>query len=469
MHPRRGARGDGSLGPPNAHEKELLEVCQQVAELAPQKFSTVREAFRYLRPDHNGKVSRSQVQYFFRAYGVERVQADRLYHYFVPDENDLIDGHQFIDFFRQYINPGEEGGVCQQPPARQPAAVSPAAPGAAHADPMCVKISNEFHYLLEEVREKAPQRFDHVREALRIVDGDYDGSITRSELQHFFRCFGIDELRADKFFDRMAVGGPGGVNYHAFVQVVAPFLDLPGVEAFKQLPARPQSRPQSARSRPPSNGRRYSSSQDRPGSPQAAERKEVLENALSYESPCLPALPRQDNGLGGLCTPRSQRGSRCESPMSVRGRPQQLLAQRGSSASRERPLPVCNSPRPSSSQQRCGEHKKDQAHQLLLGNFKPQSHEGCEDFKPAPPPAAGRPGRRPMGIQHITPVARKVGDVPVAQKVRDNSQGENLQPEVLAVSTSQALISGGRPVATPRRPVASPRRQPGFQGSAQCQ
>merc|ERR1719409_2273124 len=91
LHPRRGARGDGSCGPPSREDKEILEVCRQVAELAPQKFSSVREAFRFLRPDHNGRVSRSQVQYFFRAYGVERVQADRLFTYFESSDNDDID------------------------------------------------------------------------------------------------------------------------------------------------------------------------------------------------------------------------------------------------------------------------------------------------------------------------------------------------------------------------------------------
>ena len=47
LHPRSCSRGDGSLGPPSRKEQELREVCRQIAELAPQKFGTVREAHNY--------------------------------------------------------------------------------------------------------------------------------------------------------------------------------------------------------------------------------------------------------------------------------------------------------------------------------------------------------------------------------------------------------------------------------------
>lgn len=477
LHPRRGARGDGSLGPANAQEKELLEVCQQVAELAPQKFSNVREAFRYLRPDHNGKVSRSQVQYFFRAYGVERVQSDRLFEYFEPNENDDIDGHQFIDFFRQQINPADADSQGQfynsssRPSSRPQTPGSPAAAmHSASSDAQVARISNEFHYMLEELREKAPQRFSHVREALRIVDGDYDGCITRSEMLHFFRCFGIDEVRADRFFERMAKGGPGGANYHTFVQVVAPFLDLPGVAAAKQLPARPQSRPQSARSRPPSAGRRpSSSSRDRQESP--VEIRSVLESALStHEGSRLPVLPLNKGALESPASARrrevaAHRGNNgCESPLSARGRPcQQLSARRNAKDVRERSSSVCNSPRPVSGRNN-GEPSqvapevlglpmqppqlpKHQMHQLALGNFKANAQDPFQErgvaYKPAPPPSSGRAGRRPMGIQR---------DVPGAEKAKDLTRAER---ELITASTNEALISGGRPAATPFRNPAS--------------
>merc|ERR1719162_577258 len=176
LHPRGGARGNGALGPPSRAEQELIEVCKQVAELAPQKFTNVREAFRYLRPDHNGRVSRSEVQYFFRAYGIEKVQANRLFAFFEPSEKDDIDCQEFIQFFREHIHendeePGLDGGTgasaCPSVPGT-PALAAAAAPGW-----LCAHISNEFYNMLQQVKEKAPQKFSHVREALRIVDLDY--------------------------------------------------------------------------------------------------------------------------------------------------------------------------------------------------------------------------------------------------------------------------------------------------------
>lgn len=524
LHPRQGARGDGALGPPNREEQELREVSRQVAELAPQKFNTVREAFRYLRPDHNGRVSRSQVHYFFRAYGVERVQADRLFAYFDPTENDEIDCQKFIEFFRQEINPEDEPGpqvgaqvlqvgethaasVCASIPG-SPARAGPASGlDAAAVEHLCAKISNEFHYMLLEVREKAPQRFSHVREALRIVDVDYDGCITRTEMQHFFRAFGIEEVRADKFYEKLAKGGPGGANYHTFVQVVSPFLDLPGVVAHAQIaqsPSRPQSarsRPTSARSRPPSAEKRLPSAMRRPASPTAVDRKEILESALSGNAaPYLPALSRGGDSKAfesplperrsRPCTPTSARGRSGsqarvgrtelqELPLSARGRPcQQLSPRRNPSESRQN-ASGCDSPRQAASV--CSNREPQQSlppahalprqpspqgtprsisarrhleHQLAVGNF--QTQQLRDVFAPAAPPApSGRPGRRPMGIQREAPVARKVGDIKDLQEL-----GELKHNVAASTNEREALMSGGRPVATPSRRSGSRRGIP---------
>lgn len=490
LHPRKGTRGDGSVGPPTPREQELREVCRQVAELAPQKFSTVREAYRFLTPDHNGRVSRSQVCYFFRAYGVERAQADRLFCYFDPSENDDIDGHKFIAYFKQYINPDTTDGDSDcAAPARCPSTPGSraAALNATATDRLCAKLSNKFHYMLEEVRAKAPQRFSHVREALRIVDVDYDGCITRSEMQHFFRALGIDEMRSDKLYEEMAEGGPGGANYHTFVQVVGPFLELPGVVAA----TRPPSRPQSARSRPPSAEIRQPSAPRRPASPGAALKHEVLESALSETgNSCLPAVSRGlqkdvlQNPAGRSSsaakvpasprTPTSARGARGPSqegsllPRGHHSRPVPERRQFETCESSRPPASVCESPRPPASVRRshaacesprrpASAHKEMDhlEHQLVLGNFQPHKQADDQVFQPAAPPAR-RQGHRPVGIQRAAPLAQKV------EKNQDRTQVRKLEPE-LAAATEQArdaLMSGGRPVSTPsRRPSSRGRSQ----------
>lgn len=482
LHPRRGARGDGAQGPPNQAEQELLEVCRQIAELAPQKFNTVREAFRYLRPDHNGRVSRSEVCYFFRAYGVERAQADRLFAFFEPSERDDIDCQEFIEFFRQHIHDDEEPGVQGGTGDASACPPVPESCASAAAGSSCAKISNEFHEMLETVKEKAPQKFSHVREALRIVDVDYDGSITRSEMQNFFRAFGIDEMSSDRFFNKMATGGPGGVNYHTFVQVVGPFLDLPGVVAATN-PNRPQSargRPSSARSRPPSAERR-------PAIGQEGSVKELLESVLSAcGSRGLPAAAR-DSPRAGSCQERRE-SSRNRSGA-------QLSARRNCSAPRE--LSTCDSPRlpggsvrsNSKQQERlssrpCSPAPRHASKELPVNENVAFWNEGAchapvnqmqgndnvpekhEQSPPAPPPpGAGRPGRRPMGIQRGSAHVGVQRVAPVPEKAKDFTHMGDLPAEVVTASTRECLMSDRRPVATPMTPV----RRPGSRGRPQCQ
>lgn len=467
LHPRRSARGNGALGPPSRKEQELRQVCRQIAELAPQKFTSVREAFRYLRADHNGRVSRSQVLYFFRAYGVQSSQANRLFEYFERSGDDDIDCQEFIEAFRPHIAAQDEPGIEVGSESAPGSFASPS--NSSSMEPLVAKIANEFHYTLEEVRVKAPQKFSHVREALRIVDTDYDGCITQTEMRDFFRTFAIDEGVADRFFNRLAKGGPGGANYHTFVQIVAPFMDLPGVVAHSKPPSRPQSadgRPASARRR------RLAAPGADNGQDQPAEVL-ILEGALSARgSPCLPALAyhgqkqalespssaRRSNsrqrmqsprsGSERLCTPRSSRGSREElgegsraSSPSARGHPCQGNTPCQREAIRNAPL----------ESERTGpiDHR---AHQLVLGNFGDQ-----DVFKPMVPSAA-RHGRRPAGIQPEAPSlagrsGRRPMGIPVtkAQDVADMGQ---VKPEMATPVKSignAALMSGGRPIASPFR------------------
>lgn len=432
LHVRRGARGDGCLGPPSRDDQELREVCRQIAELAPQKFSSVREAFRYLRPDHNGRVSRSEVCYFFRAYGVERLQADRVFAYFDPSESDDIDCQEFIEFFRQQIHPDDEPGLQDGTGDVLMGSSTPGSPAAAlnaaAVDLQCAKIANQFHEVLEQVREKAPQRFSHVRETLRIVDSDYDGCITQSEMRNFFRVFGFDDVVADSFFKQLAKGGPGGANYHTFVQVVGPFLDLPGVVAASKPPSRllsARSRPHSARSRPSSRGRPSSAEKrllDNPGRPEGP--RDVLESALSGgRIPCLPALARGSKPSG--------------SGSSV---PQALASPRVALSRAGTPSLAGNSPRlPLSA---CSDRSKARERSSSVrerpGDCLPRQLERV--FEPAaPPPAAARPGRRPMGIQRMAPT----GD----DKIKEFNNGVELTADTSA--RNEVLLSGGRPIASP--------------------
>jgi hypothetical protein len=308
-----------------------------------------------------------------------------------------------------------------------------------------------------------------VREALRIVDVDYDGCITRGEMQHFFRSFCVEEALADKFFNALATGGPGGASYHTFVQIVAPFLDLPGVVAHTAA-SQPSSRPQSARSRPQSGSRSRPPSANRrslPGVDRPATPREVLEDALSCGSAALPGLEsahsRPAHRVDRLVIEEQGETSR-----SARSRPcRPLSARRNSKTPREISSSACASPRLPGSAQHSA--YKPQATPPLSARERPRSpapHSVCKDtvessqpgdvmsqkpgqpYAVAPPPSAGGRGRRPMGISRVAPVVDKVKDP------------EHFQAEFAKALTQggeEALSTRGRAVATPCRPSGSRR------------
>lgn len=95
------------------------------------------------------------------------------------------------------------------------------------------KALHEMKPVLELLQRKAPQRFSHIREPLRIVGMTHDGTITKGEMQNFFRAFGVTEDVAGQFFRGLA-GSASVVSYKSFVKHVCPYLQLPGVEAIMQ-------------------------------------------------------------------------------------------------------------------------------------------------------------------------------------------------------------------------------------------
>jgi len=95
----------------------------------------------------------------------------------------------------------------------------------------------EFREVLEQIRLKAPKRFSHAREVLRILgSGREDGFLERSQARAFFRAFELSADCADRFFEHLAAASERGdhVSYRSFLKHVGPFLELPGVEAAMQ-------------------------------------------------------------------------------------------------------------------------------------------------------------------------------------------------------------------------------------------
>lgn len=97
----------------------------------------------------------------------------------------------------------------------------------------------EFRDVFEQIRLKAPKRFSHAREVLRILgsgSSTEDGSLERSQARAFFRAFDLSADCADRFFEHLAAASDCGdtVSYRSFLKHVGPFIELPGIEAAMQ-------------------------------------------------------------------------------------------------------------------------------------------------------------------------------------------------------------------------------------------
>jgi Ca2+-binding EF-hand superfamily protein len=433
-------------------DEELQSVCRQISDLAPQKFTTVREAFRYLRPDRNGMANRSDILYFLRAYGVEAEQASRIYSRFDRDGAGSIDCNRFVDFMRPYVAPDGEDMELMAGLTTEQVRISSASPRharlrspstsssvpkavglpAADSPEVIERVTKEFWPILNMVHEKAPQRFSHVREALRIVDVDYDGCITRGEMQNFFRAFGVGEKEADKFYEKLARGGPGGANYHSFVQIVGPYLDLPGMVTATQR-ASSTSRPGSACSR----GRSTPRGAFMQG--KSCQRlvldggQEALGDRCDTPSPRCARdsnSPREEHNVASRNTSALEAQAQ-ESPEDH----QQMLAGRIHPQIRQLPRNM----KPCKGRIATPSPTMPSPRRLVLAEDSRQAEKAFRPLSPPAPPAAKKGGRRPLGIQR-----------------------KELEAEDCSNTMRAALCTAdGRPVATPFR-------RPRSQGQTRC-
>jgi Ca2+-binding EF-hand superfamily protein len=204
-------------------------IFEHIGLKAAQKFTNLREAFRFVDADKDGCVNRGEVRYFFRAYDLPETVADRFF-------DRLAQGARSIDYldFVRCMTPAIE---CGQPPSRdsdsQVSTREPSPRRAAAAVDRQHAFEEEFRDVMEQIRMKAVQRLGHARELKRFVAAR-DGYVSRSELQHLFRAFCISQKTADAFFDRLAEMGSGDVEYEALMHWICPLLkDLPGVEGLQ--------------------------------------------------------------------------------------------------------------------------------------------------------------------------------------------------------------------------------------------
>jgi len=227
----------------SAKDRELHTVCEMIGQKAAMKYKNVREALRFVDADHDGFVTLSEVNYFFRAYDCSSESAaSHLFNRLDPKRIGEIDYSLFVDYMGPYIRGEPPGSNVEDQasetssrestpqPTPQAATKGTGVAGAKNTTPMAQMEWNVQDWM-GFLGRKSSERFSHVMELVRHVDRDYDGSISRMEMRHFFSIFGLDNRVADKCFASMLKPREPEVDYMDFMRAIAPHLDLPGVEA----------------------------------------------------------------------------------------------------------------------------------------------------------------------------------------------------------------------------------------------
>jgi len=218
-------------------ERELRLVCEQIGQKASQKFRTARDAFRYVDSDKDGKVTRSEMRYFFLAYNFPKVVADRFFDHMDRDNSGEVDFQEFINFLGPYIQPAHTSDAYaddEEPRSNMntaPRVRVPTGPPRKPAGDRKPAIDREFRDVLELIRIKAVQKFHNAREVFNFVDINYDGTINRNEMRAFFQAFNLPKEKADAFFDALDEDGSEDVEYMEFLKHVGPYIELPGIAA----------------------------------------------------------------------------------------------------------------------------------------------------------------------------------------------------------------------------------------------
>jgi Ca2+-binding EF-hand superfamily protein len=207
-------------------------ICEQIGIKAAQKFNTVREAFRYLDADHDGKISRSEMQYFFRAYNFTNQTADLFFDRLDGDGSGEVEYSEFMKYIAPYVQPENNvSGRCSPECSSGASTRTPSPTQAGYTRQLPPVVNSEIKAMLEFIGAKARQKYSHAREVFRCVDCNDDGRISRGEMKYFCRVFNLSEAQADQLFDFLVDDVSKDVGYYDFVRFAGPYLDMPGVAA----------------------------------------------------------------------------------------------------------------------------------------------------------------------------------------------------------------------------------------------
>lgn len=161
----------------------------------------------------DGKVTRAEVENFFRVFSVPVETAEYLFVLLDAEESDEINHSDFVDVF------GPAMGIGHHEPSHKKQVELPG-----ERD-----LEREVNEIMR-IMEGHMLKFAHPREALRSLDLSHDGWITRGEMHAFFQRFGVDNASADDVFN-LLLRSNGRTDeqqlcrYHDFMKLFDPVME----------------------------------------------------------------------------------------------------------------------------------------------------------------------------------------------------------------------------------------------------
>jgi len=181
---------------------ELRKLMQDIGEKLPIKFKHARDAFRCLDLERNGKITRAELQAFFRGFGHPEYTADQVFDLLLEDGEEEIDFKSFMTHFDPVLGP-----------AFRSAKRVPLIPC---EDPSLVKEVNDIAMVISRSLQT---KYKNVQSAFRAVDLNKDGKVSLYEMQVFIKQFNLPPASADKFFKAMDDDNSGYILYDEFIQL----------------------------------------------------------------------------------------------------------------------------------------------------------------------------------------------------------------------------------------------------------
>lgn len=181
-------------------EKELREVMKDIGVKLPLKFKHVRDAFRSLDLNHNGKITRMELHSFLRGFGWSNEVADRMFRAMDEDGLGEIDFNLFMSYFDEVLGPANRPAFRTDLVTVEDAA-----------------LRDEVNQLAGVLGDKLLTKFTTSRQAFATLDLSNDGRITKSDMRLFFRTMCMPVREADKMFKALCKDREDFVEYNVFL------------------------------------------------------------------------------------------------------------------------------------------------------------------------------------------------------------------------------------------------------------